>query len=144
MIVMAVDPGRRKCGLAVVSPTGVMERSIVPTEQLEAAIEKMLGRHSPGALVVGGSTGSKEVINRLKRVLSLSPRVVDERYTTERARKRYFVDHPPRGIWRLVPLGLQVPPVPYDDYAAVVMAEEFLAAQAGKKNDSISSEDEDA
>lgn len=144
MIVLAVDPGRRKCGLAVVSPTGVMERSIVATEQLEAAIEQMFGRHSPGALVVGGSTGSKEVIKRLKRVLSLSPRVVDERYTTERARKRYFVDHPPRGIWKLIPLGLQVPPEPYDDYAAVVMAEEFLVAEAGKKAGSIASEDVNA
>lgn len=135
MIVMAVDPGRRKCGVAVVSPLGVMERSIVPTEDLEGAVEKMFGRHSPGALVVGGSTGSKEVIKRLKRILALSPRVVDERYTTERARKRYFIDNPPRGFWKLVPLGLQVPPVPYDDYAAVVMAEEFLAAQAEKKLD---------
>lgn len=135
MIVMAVDPGRRKCGVAVVSPSGVMERSIVPTDELEGAVEKMFGRHSPGALVVGGSTGSKEVIKRLKRILALSPRVVDERYTTERARKRYFIDNPPRGFWKLVPLGLQVPPVPYDDYAAVVMAEEFLAAQAGKKLD---------
>lgn len=135
MIVMAVDPGRRKCGLAVVSPSGVMERSIVPTDELEGAIEKMFGRHSPGALVVGGSTGSKEVVKRLKRILTLSPRVVDERFTTERARKRYFADHPPRGLWRLVPLGLQVPPEPYDDYAAVVMAEEFLASEAGKKAD---------
>ncbi len=135
MIVMAVDPGRRKCGVAVVSASGIMERSIVPTDELEGAVERMFGRHSPGALVVGGSTGSKEVVQRLKRILTLSPRVVDERFTTERARKRYFADHPPRGFWKLVPLGLQVPPVPYDDYAAVVMAEEFLASQAGKNSE---------
>ncbi|MEW6277316.1 MAG: pre-16S rRNA-processing nuclease YqgF [Candidatus Eremiobacterota bacterium] len=132
MTVLAVDPGRRKCGLAVVSDQGVVERTIVPTEDLEGTVRGLLGRHSPGAVVVGGSTGSREVVSRLNKILTQTPRVVDERHTTERARRRYFRDHPPRGFWRLVPLGLQVPPVPYDDYAAVVMAEEFLAGQCGQ------------
>ena len=76
---------------------------------------------------MGGSTGSREVTGELRTALGREPRVVDERHTTERARLRYYQDHPPRGLWRLVPLGLQVPPVPYDDYAAVVMAEDYLA-----------------
>ncbi|CAN0394535.1 unnamed protein product, partial [Phaeothamnion confervicola] len=42
------------------------------------------------------------------------------------ARQRYYVENPPKGLWRLVPMGLQVPSVPVDDFAAVVMAEDYL------------------
>lgn len=86
----------------------------------------MVAEHRPEQVLVGGSTGSKEIVERVRQELDLEPLVVDERHTTEKARYRYFEDHPPRGLWRLVPLGLQTPPVQYDDYAAVVMAERFL------------------
>jgi hypothetical protein len=52
---------------------------------------------------------------------------VPERDTTRRARERYFADHPPRGWRRLIPLSLQTPSVPIDDYAAWIIAEQFLA-----------------
>jgi hypothetical protein len=52
--------------------------------------------------------------------------VVEERHSTERARARYYQDHPPHGWQRLLPAGLRVPSEPYDDYAAVVMAEDYL------------------
>ena len=44
-----------------------------------------------------------------------------------RARELYFREHPPRGWRRLVPTGLQLPPVPVDDYAAILIARRFLA-----------------
>lgn len=126
-VVLAVDPGRRKCGLAVVSAgRGVLYRDIVPAEELEGAVRRAVERHRPDRVLVGGSTGSREAVRRLRDALALELTVVDERHTTERARRRYYQENPPRGLWRLVPLGLQVPPEPYDDYAAVVMAEEFL------------------
>lgn len=59
--------------------------------------------------------------------LALDVERVDERHTTERARAEYWRAHPPRGLWRLVPLGLQVPGEPYDDFAALIMARDFLA-----------------
>jgi RNase H-fold protein (predicted Holliday junction resolvase) len=128
MVVLAVDPGKRKCGLAVVSSEkGVLDRQIVPREELGARVRQLLERHSPQRLLVGGSTGSREVQQDLRREVPLELEVVDERHTTEKARLRYFQEHPPRGLWRLIPLGLQVPPRPYDDYAAVVIAEDFLS-----------------
>lgn len=127
MTVVAVDPGRRKCGLAVVSSTdGILERKVVPTETIVENLRLMLEAHQPEKVLVGGATGSKEVIHRLRTELEVEPEVVDERHTTEKARYRYFADHPPRGLWRLVPLGLQTPAVEYDDYAAVVMAEQYF------------------
>ena len=52
--------------------------------------------------------------------------LVDERHTTELAKLRYFKEFPPRGLWKLVPIGLQTPPTCYDDFAAVVLAERYL------------------
>lgn len=128
MVVLAVDPGRRKCGLAVVSAAqGVLHRAIVPAGEVDHAVRSAAERHGATMLLVGSSTGSRAVVEQLRRAVGLRLEVVDERHTTERARVRYYEEHPPRGLWRLIPLGLQVPPVPYDDYAAVVMAEEYLA-----------------
>lgn len=125
---LAVDPGRSKCGVAVVSRQGILHRRVVKREEFSEVLRQVVGSFQPTQVLLGGSTGSREVLLEIRDVVSLEPLVVDERYTTERARKRYFVDHPPRGVWRLVPLGLQLPPVAIDDYAAVVMAEDFLAS----------------
>lgn len=125
--VLAVDPGRRKCGLAVVSSAqGVLHLQIVAREELGQRARQLVMDFLPAEVLVGGSTGSREVVQELQTVLDRDIKVVDERHTTERARLRYFRDHPPKGLWRLIPLGLRVPPGPYDDYAAVVMAEDYL------------------
>ncbi len=128
-VVAAVDPGRRKCGLAVVcSEEGILFRQIVLREDLVEAARRMLQEYSPVEILVGGSTGSREVVAELQAALDRRVCVVDESHTTERARMRYFQDHPPRGLWRLIPWGLRVPPVPWDDYAAVVMVEDYFNA----------------
>jgi RNase H-fold protein (predicted Holliday junction resolvase) len=126
MVVMAVDPGRSKCGLAVVSLKGILYRRVVPREEIAATVRHLMGSYSPHHLLVGGSTGSRQVVQELRDTSGMEPEVVDERHTTERARQRYYVENPPRGLWRLVPLGMQVPSVPVDDFAAVVMAEDYL------------------
>lgn len=128
MRVLAVDPGLRRCGLALVSSEGgVLERAVTPRGRLVSEVRRILTGQPVDALLVGGSTGSREVVEELGRALGREPVVVDERHSTERARARYYREHPPRGWRRWLPLGLQVPPVPYDDYAAVILAEQFLA-----------------
>jgi len=49
--------------------------------------------------------------------------------TTIRARARYFAANPPRGWRRIVPRGMLLPPRPIDDFAAVLIAERFLAGE---------------
>ena len=55
---------------------------------------------------------------------------IGEAHSTEEARRLYWKIHPPQGLRRLLPLGLQVPPVPLDGYAAVVQVRRYLAALA--------------
>lgn len=59
--------------------------------------------------------------------------LVDERNTSLEARRRYYEDHPPRGIWRLVPRGLLVPKAALDGYAALLIVERYLTGPGARK-----------
>ncbi len=82
-------------------------------------------RHGVEAIVVGKGTNVAELAARLEG-LGLPLVLVDERETTLQARSLYFEDHPPRGWRRMIPRGMQLPPRPIDDYAAVLIARRYL------------------
>ena len=125
--VMAVDPGRKKCGIAVVSAgDGILHREVVLCDEFGEAFRKIYRRHRPWQVLLGGSTGSKEIAQTIQDETQVEATLVDERHTTELAKVRYFKEFPPRGFWKLVPIGLQNPPTCYDDFAAVVLAERYL------------------
>jgi RNase H-fold protein (predicted Holliday junction resolvase) len=125
--VLAIDPGHEKCGLAVLdAEAGLLERRVVSRRELPAVVRDWCGRYQPDFLLLGSGTGSRDLLEPLS-ALSMPLRRVPERETTRGARQRYFLDHPPRGWRRLIPRSLQVPAVPIDDYAAWIIAEQFLA-----------------
>lgn len=131
MTVLGIDPGRDKCGLAVCEPGRVLARAIVAPADITRVVLAWAAEWSIDAIAVGGGTGSREVSAALA-ALSGSGRLPpvtseEERDSTLAARRRYFEEHPPRGWRRFVPRSFQVPPAPYDDYAAVVIAERYLA-----------------
>ena len=129
MRVLAVDPGREKCGVAVCGPEGVVARQVVPLPEVDGLVRRLAADHGVDVVLVGDQTGAKQVLNRLSG-LPVPVTSVRERGTTLLARRRYFRDHPPRGWRGLLPLSFQVPPEPYDDYAAVVIAETYLAQKS--------------
>ncbi len=131
MVVLAVDPGREKCGIAVCTPEGVLHREVSRTEALSSRVEELVARFGVEVLLVGDRTGSREVLPLLER-LGLPVVPVPEHGTTLAARDRYLRDHPPRGWRRLLPAFLRVPDRPYDDYAAVVLAERYLRGESGE------------
>lgn len=131
MRVLAVDPGREKCGVAVCAPEGVVARKVVPLPELHPLVRRWVDTYQVQIVLVGDQTGSKHVFDLLIG-LPVPVRAARERDTTLRARRRYFREHPPRGWRRLLPLSLQLPPEPYDDYAAVVLAEAYLEAAREK------------
>jgi len=132
-VVMAIDPGREKCGVAITDIDGkILLKKILPTDSLKVEIMELINQFSPAFLILGKGTFSGEVRKKLEGISgNFTFRMVDEKHSTEKARKKYFKDHPPRGIWKFIPLGLQVPPEPYDDYAAQVLAEEFIRGGEG-------------
>ncbi|MDT8903812.1 pre-16S rRNA-processing nuclease YqgF [Anaeroselena agilis] len=129
--VIAVDPGRDKCGVAVVGRrAGVMDKSVVPADRMTAVVAELAARHGIATVILGDRTGSKAAMAALTALRpggrELTVRLVDEHRSTDEARARYWRDNPPRGLARLVPVTLRVPPVPVDDYVAVIIAERYF------------------
>jgi len=125
--VLAIDPGREKHGVAVVTVDRVcLSRAIVSGVELLPRIAELITSYRPARLVLGSGTGHGEVLRRLEEA-GLAVEVVPERDTTRLARARYFAEHPPSGWRRWVPRGLLAPPVPIDDYAALLIGEIALS-----------------
>lgn len=125
--ILAIDPGRNKCGLAVVFQGKTLLQEIVDRANILQRIADVLP--STGAIVVGDRTGSKDFIAELK---AANPTIVsrittiDEHLSSVEARSLYWQVNPPKGIKRLIPTSLQEPPVPIDDFVAVILAQRFI------------------
>ena len=128
MNIMAVDPGRDKCGMAVLDIQGkVLWRQVIETRDLERIAQERSGEFAPACLVLGDGTTSKEAGGRLRAALpGLTVRVVDEYRTTEEAKKLYWQVNPPKGWRKFLPVTMQVPPEPVDDLVAVILARREL------------------
>ena len=124
MNIMALDPGRDKCGLAVLNDQGeILWRQVIETKALEEFAIARAREHSPVCLIMGNGTTSKEAEGRLKKALpGMTLKVVDEYRTTEEAKKLYWQVNPPKGWRRFLPVTMQVPPEPVDDLVAVILA----------------------
>lgn len=128
--VIAIDPGRAKCGVAVVcrgEALTLLERAIIPREELMTAISNFITAHSPQLIIVGGGTQSQPIVQDIRSQLpSIGILVIDEHNTTLQARERYWEFHGRHGWRRVLPSTLQVPPEPVDDFVALILAERVL------------------
>lgn len=158
-VVVAVDPGRDKCGIAVVrDDLTVAEREIAPTQDVVGRVYELARRYGATIVALGDRTSSKALAREIDvsvrgeastgraetptgaphrsetaqapNLHAGGPRLeimfVDEHLSSVEGRKRYLLDHPPRGLGRLIPLSLRTPGEPFDDYVAVVLAERFF------------------
>ena len=127
--VLAIDPGRDKCGIAVLSPQGdVLLHEILPTGALETRVSEIAAEYSP-RIIIGYGTTSAAAKARIEAQFG-AVTLVDEYRTTEEGRRLYWAENPPSGWRRLMPRGLLTPTVPVDDFAAVALARRFLAGTA--------------
>lgn len=129
--VLGIDPGTRKVGFALINgeDSPPLAQGIEPLESLRARIGALAAAHPVEAVALGSGTNA-DAVRGLLEALNVPVHTVDEHDTTYRARALYFADHPPRGWRRLIPLGLQVPPGPIDDYAALLIARRYIARRA--------------
>lgn len=127
--IVAIDPGREKCGIAALdADRSLAEKLVVPTPDLPSALAELVREHPDAHLVIGDGTGSTDV---QAAVLAGSPdltlREVSEHHSTERALERWRDTVSPTGWRRLLPRSLRFPPGPIDDFAAWILAEEYAA-----------------
>jgi len=127
-IIIAIDPGSKKCGYAVVnSNLSVLRREVTSIEGIIKTIEDSFNVYKVDEIILGNGTNYKNIEKRLKNHFpELKIILVEEEFSTLEARKKYFEAHPPRGIFKLIPLSLRVPPCYYDDFVAVLLAEKYF------------------
>lgn len=125
--ILAIDPGREKTGIAILKNSDVLEHKIINSEELVQIIKSLLEKYIIKTIVMGNGTSSKKKYDLLKReFIDRDIVLINEYRTTDEARKLYFQENPPKGWKKVIPLGMQVPPVPVDDYAAIVIGRKYL------------------
>ncbi|NMC32227.1 MAG: pre-16S rRNA-processing nuclease YqgF [Veillonellaceae bacterium] len=133
--ILAIDPGREKCGVAVMDQEKtVLWHGVVATADLLPVGRELARQYGFHTVILGNQTYSGEIHGILQSLLD-SPIVleiifVDERGSTEAARSRYWQAFPPTGWRRFLPRGLLVPPCAIDDFAAIILGERFLAKKS--------------
>ena len=125
---LGIDPGRSKTGLALVNGAGkIVKLHIAESQNLDNEIVEFIKSSCPVHIVLGNGTNSRNIGESIKRVLpDVMVAVVEEAHSTEEARTLYWQENPPKGLKKLIPLGMLVPPVPLDAYAAVILVRRFL------------------
>jgi RNase H-fold protein (predicted Holliday junction resolvase) len=128
MMYFGFDPGKDKCGIAIVSDLGsAIRHEVIPSEQALQTL-KDWQQHPIQILILGDQTGSKVWRSRIAEALpDLQIITIDERYSSQEARDRYWQLYPAQGLQKLVPQGMRTPPRPIDDLVAIILVERYLA-----------------
>jgi RNase H-fold protein (predicted Holliday junction resolvase) len=126
-MIIAVDPGSDKCGLAVVNSDGtMMEKKIVARQNITAEILALQERYRNSALIIGESASGKKLVREINGTVAGPLIFIQEKDSTRQARMLYWKENPPAGWRKFIPRSLLFPPVAVDDYAAVVLAGRYL------------------
>jgi RNase H-fold protein (predicted Holliday junction resolvase) len=126
--ILGLDPGRDKCGIAVInSQKTVIYHQVIDSAKAIATIKQLAHKYAIDLIVIGDGTTSKAWQQQLEsNLLDLSVTTVNETNSTLEARDRYWIMYPPQGLQRLIPQGLRTPPRPVDDLVAIILIERYL------------------
>jgi RNase H-fold protein (predicted Holliday junction resolvase) len=127
-IILGFDPGKDKCGLAVMGgDRRLLYHHVVASSEAIATIESLSQQFLLEVLVMGDRTTAKQWQQQLQENLpSIAIAMIDERNSTLEARDRYWQMYPPKGWKRIIPEGMRVPPRPIDDIVAILLIERYL------------------
>ena len=123
---MGIDPGRDKCGVAVLTAAGEIKfQRVVSTEELDSVIKNLAASMQIEAVILGDGTTHKSAAEKISAA-GLTFQLVDEKHTTEEARRLSWIKNPPRGWRKFLPTSMQVPPEPVDAIVAEILVRRFL------------------
>lgn len=136
-VILGFDPGRQKCGLAVMAVDRKLHyHQVIAAEQTIATIQSLRQKYAISVLVMGDQTTAKIWKKQLTQDLPEPLRIilVDERYSTLEARDRYWQMYPPKGLYRFIPKGMRPLPRPVDDIVAILLIERYLERLSGNRH----------
>ena len=129
-MILGFDPGRDKCGIAVMArDRTIVYQKVIPSPQAMATISTLCQQYPIEQIVLGNQTTSKMWLNQIKNLFStdlIAINLVDERNSSLEARDRYWQIYPPQGLAQFIPQGMRIPPRPVDDIVAILLIERFL------------------
>lgn len=128
-IIIGIDPGRSKCGVALLTPALVLEeRDIIPTDQLPDYIQQKQVSYQNQLIILGGGTSSTRVEELIREQINsdIEVRIINEARTTVEAEKRYIRENYPLPLRCLNRLFSWRPSRPVDDYAAQILVEKYI------------------
>ena len=137
-MILGFDPGRDKCGLAVMGKNQqLFYHQVVASQEAVATIQQLSQEFPLQTIVMGNGTTAKSWKKQINQnfTKSLTIALVDERYSTLEARDRYWQMYPPQGLQRLIPQGLRQPPRPVDDIVAIILIERYMKLDREKKRE---------
>ncbi len=128
-VILGFDPGRRKCGLAIIGVDRTIRyHRVVDADTAIATIQTLRQQFPISLLVMGDQTTAKDWKRKLSQELPEPLRIVmvDERHSSLEARDRYWQMYPAQGITRLIPQSFRNIPRPIDDIVAILLVERYL------------------
>ena len=125
--ILGLDPGRDKCGMAVIdNEQTVVYQQIINSQEAIATIQKLVREFTVDLIVMGDGTTCKIWQQQIESIATMPVVTIDETNSTLEARDRYWIMYPPKGLQRMIPQGLRVPPRPVDDIVAILLIERYL------------------
>ena len=124
--VIAIDPGKSKCGLvlAEISEKKVYKAIILKSELLENYLRNLITVEDIEQIIIGNGTTSREIKEKLhffkKEIITF-----EEKNTTYRAKARYFELFPITGLKFLIPREIFILNKNLDAISALIILEDY-------------------
>ncbi len=123
---IAIDPGKCKCGLVLVDliQKKVDQAIVLNSELLPKYVKSLNSYEKISKVIVGNGTTSKQNIEKLK-FLKKDLIIVEEKNTTFRAKKRYFELFPIKGLKILLPKEIFIINKNLDAVSSLIILEDY-------------------
>lgn len=129
MVYLGFDPGKDKCGVAVVDSTGrALHWEVIAADLVLERLPQVITDWSVSQVVMGDRTMARQWQERLS-CLGLPIALIDEHNSSMQARDLYWEMYPAQGLQRLIPQGMRLPPRPIDDLVAIILVRRYLGQQ---------------
>ena len=124
--VIAIDPGKSKCGLVLadISQKKVYEAIIIKSAFIENHVRNLITAEDVSQIIIGNGTTSREIREKLyffeKEIITF-----EEKNTTYRAKARYFELFPIIGLKFLMPREVFILNKNLDAISALIILEDY-------------------
>ena len=108
------------------SDSEIKFQRVIVTDELADALKNLATQFEIQTVILGDGTTHKSAAEKISAA-GLKFQLVDEKHTTEEARRLYWKKNPPTGWRKFLPTSMQVPPEPVDAIVAEILVRRFLA-----------------